>query len=191
MTWGQVKLLTSPLYVSQWGKYWNPSQCISKVQFFQGHVLLGHPWWPKVKCWLVTRLRSSEVTRGHQQFLPITWAWEELETWKWSQCLCLVNTLRLICNFGHVVTLTTWDKILTLTLRGQHVYLSKRLYERNTMPFEFYLYRAWFKSYKWKTIWQKDVTFTFHDLWRLTYWPCIISDGKTLPKRFMSYLLLF
>ena len=31
-------------------------------------MLLGHSWWPKVKCWSVTPLKSSEVTRGHQQF---------------------------------------------------------------------------------------------------------------------------
>ena len=54
--------------ISQWGKYWNPSQRISKAQFFQNDVLLGHSWWPKVKCWSVTPLKSSEVTRGHQQF---------------------------------------------------------------------------------------------------------------------------
>ena len=62
---GQVPDLS---IISQWGKYWNPSQRISKAQFFQNHVILGHSWWPKVKCWSVTPLKSSEVTRGHQQF---------------------------------------------------------------------------------------------------------------------------
>ena len=47
---------------------------------------------------------------------------------------------------GSRVTLT-WGQILTFTVQG-HVYLSMRRDERNTMPFEFYLYRAWFKSYQ-------------------------------------------
>ena len=68
-------------------------------------MLLGHSWWPKVKCWPVTPLRSSEVTEVTNRFLQITWDWEELETWKWSQCVCLVNTLRLICNLGQAVDL--------------------------------------------------------------------------------------
>ena len=38
------------------------------MKFFQDHALLGYSWWTKVKCWSVTPLRSSEVTRGHQQF---------------------------------------------------------------------------------------------------------------------------
>ena len=79
-------------------------------------MLLGHSWWPKVKCWPVTPLRSSEVTEVTNRFLQITWDWEELETWKWSQCVCLVNTLRLICNLGQAVTLT-WGQILTLTFQ--------------------------------------------------------------------------
>ena len=121
--------------ISRWGggAYWNPSQRISKAQLFQDYVLLDHSWWPEVKCWSVTPLKSSEVTRGHQQFLPITWDWEELETWKWSKCVCLVNTHRLICNLGHAVTLT-WGQILTFW--GQTVYFSIHLDERNTTPFE-------------------------------------------------------
>ena len=83
-------------------------------------MLLGHSWWPKVKCWPVTPLRSSEVTEVTNRFLQITWDWEELETWKWSQCVCLVNMLRLICNLGQVVILT-WRQILTLTFQGHAI----------------------------------------------------------------------
>ena len=137
--------------MSQWGKYWNPSQRISKVYFFQDHVLLGHSWWPKVKCWPVTPLRSSEVTEVTNRFLQITWDWEELETWRWSQCVCLVNTLRLICNLGQAVTLT-WGQILTLTFQGHSIHVSMRLDEANTMVSKLLLYHFKHRSYHWKTV---------------------------------------
>ena len=66
--WPGVRSSSWPLHYKPMGEYWNPSQRISKAQIFQNHVLLGHSWWPKVKCWSVTTLKSSEVTRGHQQF---------------------------------------------------------------------------------------------------------------------------
>ena len=127
MTWGQVKILTSPLWVNG-GKIEILPNASVRCNSFRIHVLLGHSWWPKVKCWPVTPLRSSEVTEVTNRFLQITWDWEELETWKWSQCVCLVNTLRLICNLGQAVTLT-WGQILTLTFQGHAIHVSMRLDE--------------------------------------------------------------
>ena len=151
--------------MSQWGKYWNTSQRISKVQFFQDHVLLGHSWWLKVKCWPVTPLRSSEVTEVTNRFLQITWDWEELETWKWSQCVCLVNTLRLICNLGQAVTLT-WGQILTLTFQGHDIHVSMRLDEANRMVSKLLLYHLKHRSYHWKTVSLKNAVFDLS--WPLT-----------------------
>ena len=47
----------------------------------------------------------------------------------------------------HLISTLTWGQILTLTFWGQNVYLAMRLAERNTIPSELYLYRAWFESY--------------------------------------------
>ena len=120
-------------------------------------MLLGHSWWPKVKCWPVTPLRSSEVTEVTNRFLQITWDWEELETWKWSQCVCLVNTLRLICNLGHAVT---------LTFQGHAIYVSMRLDEANTMVSKSLLYHFKHRSYHWKTVSFKNAVFDLS--WPLT-----------------------
>ena len=153
------------------------------VQFFQDHVLLGHLWWPKVKCWSVTPLKSSEVTRGHQLFLPITWDWEELETWKWSQCVCLINTQRLICK----VTLWPWPEVNFLSWPFDVSLLTRGTQCRSNF-ISFVLSSKVFSEKPYG----ESVFFTFHDLRKLMYeyWTCVISDGKTLPERFMSYLLL-
>ena len=104
-----------------------------------------------VKCWPVTPLRSSEVTEVTNRFLQITWDWEELETWKWSQCVCFVNTLRLICHLGQAVTLT-WGQILTLTFQGHAIHVSMRLDEANTMVSKLLLYHFKHRSCHWKTV---------------------------------------
>jgi len=44
-------------------------------------------------------LRSQ---RGHRGFLPITFDRVKIENWKWRQCVCLVNTHRLIWNLTHL-----------------------------------------------------------------------------------------
>ena len=127
-------------------------------------MLLGHSWWPKVKCWPVTPLRSPEATEVTDRFLQITWDWEELETWKWSQCVCLVNTLRLICNLGQAVTLT-WGQILTLTFQGHAIHVSMRIDKANTMVSKLLLYHFKHRSY-WKTDSLKNAVFDLS--WPLT-----------------------
>ena len=101
-------------------------------------MLLGHSWWPKVKCWSVTPLVVWGHPRSPTVFLPIAWDWEELETWKRSQYICLVNTLRLICNLGHAVTLTwgqifkTWPfKVMLYMLRFRSVLTRQARWCRN------------------------------------------------------------
>ena len=136
-------------------------------------MLLGHSWWPKVKCWPVTPLRSSEVTEVTNRFLQITWDWEELETWKWSQCVCLVNTLRLICNLGQAVTLT-WGQILTLTFQGHAIHVSMRLDEANTMVSKLLLYHFKHRSYHWKTVSLKNAVFDLP--WPLTLKRLILGE---------------
>jgi len=44
-------------------------------------------------------LRSLGVTDG---FLPITFDRVKIQNWKWRQCVCLVNTHRLIWNLTHL-----------------------------------------------------------------------------------------
>ena len=44
-------------------------------------------------------LRSLGVTDG---FLPITFDRVKIQNWKWRQCVCLVNTHRLIWNSTHL-----------------------------------------------------------------------------------------
>ena len=53
-----------------------------------------------------------EVTRGHQQFLPITWEPNEIETWDCCHCVCLRKAHRMMHNLtylGHRVTLPWLD----------------------------------------------------------------------------------
>ena len=53
-----------------------------------------------------------EVTRGHQQFLPITWEPNEIETWDCCNCVCLRKAHRMMYNLtslGHRVTLPWLD----------------------------------------------------------------------------------
>ena len=53
-----------------------------------------------------------EVTWGHQQFLPITWDPNEIETWDWWHCVCLCKAHRMMYNLtylGHRVTLPWLD----------------------------------------------------------------------------------
>ena len=126
----------------------------------------------KVKCWPVTPLRSSEVTGVTNRFLQITWDWEELETWKWSQCVCLVNALRLICNLGQAVTLT-WGQILTLTFQGHAIYVSMRLDEANTMVSKLLLYHFNHRSYHWKLSLKNAV---FDLSWPLTLKRLILGE---------------
>ena len=133
-------------------------------------MFLGHSWWPKVKCWPVTPLRSSEVTN---RFLQITWDWEELETWKWSQCVCLVNTLGLICNLGQAVTLT-WGQILTLTFQGHAIHVSMRLDEANTMVSKLLLYHVKHRSYHCKTVSLKNAVLDLS--WPLTLKRLILGE---------------
>ena len=136
-------------------------------------MLLGHSWWPKVKCWPVTPLRSSEVTEVTNRFLQITWDWEELETWKWSQCVCIVNTLRLICNLGQAVTLT-WGQFSTLTFQGYAIHVSMRLDKANTMVSKLLLYHFKHRSYHWKTVSLKNAVFDLS--WPLTLKRLILGE---------------
>ena len=53
-----------------------------------------------------------EVTRGHQQFLPITWEPNEIETWDCCHCVCLRKANRMMYNLtylGHRITLPWLD----------------------------------------------------------------------------------
>ena len=120
----------------------------------------------------MTPLRSSEVTEV-TRFLQITWDWEELETWKWSQCVCLVNTLRLICNLGQAVTLT-WGQILSLTFQGHAIHVSMRLDEANMMVSKLLLYHFKQRSYHWKTVSLKNAVFDLS--WPLTLKRLILGE---------------
>ena len=153
-------------------------------------MLLGHWWWPKVKCWPVTPLRSSEVTEATNRFLQITWDWEELETWKWSQCVCLVNTLRLICNLGQAVTLT-WGQILTLTFQGHAIHVSMRLDEANTMVAKLLLYHFKHRSYHWKTVSLKNAVFDLP--WPLTLKRLILGEicRRSIERAFQELSFAF
>ena len=128
----------------------------------QGQVLISDP---------------AKVVWGHPRsptvFLPITWDWEELETWKWSQCVCLINTLRLICNLGHTVTLT-WGKILNLTLQGHAIHISKRLDGASTMMSKSLLYHFKHIRYRRKTVSLKNAVFDLS--WPLTLKQLILAE---------------
>ena len=153
-------------------------------------MLLGHWWWPKVKCWPVTPLRSSEVTEVTNSFLQITWDWEELETWKWSQCVCPVNTLRLICNLGQAVTLT-WGQILTLTFQGHAIHVSMRLDKANTMVAKLLLYHFKHRSYHWKTVSLKNAVFDLP--WPLTLKRLILGEicRRPIERAFQELSVAF
>ena len=127
----------------------------------QGQVLTSEP------------LRSSEVTEVTNRFLQITWDWEELETWKWSQCVCLVNTLRLICNLRQAVTLT-WGQILTLTFQGHAIHFSMRLDEANTMVSKLLLYHFKHRSYHWKNCFAQNAVLDLS--WPLTLKRLILGE---------------
>ena len=137
---------------------------------------------------------TSDLCKGHwphleailrnKEFLPIAFDWKEIQTWGWSQCISLVETRRTICNMtylGDLVTLT-WGQILTLTFRGQKIYLSTRLGERNTMAPSPILYLSLFKHYSRKTFSQKMAILTDFDLWRLNRWPEVNFDKDVFER---------
>ena len=147
---------------------------------------LGPTW----ACWL-----GWGHPRSPTVFLQITWDWEELETWKWSQCVFLVNTLRLICNLGHAVTLT-WGQILTLTFQGHTIHFSMRLDEANTMVSKSLLYHFKHRSCHRKTVSLKNAVFDLS--WPLTLKRLILGEiWRHLRKRAFqesvsrAFLLLF
>ena len=139
----------------------------------------------------MTPLRSSEVTEATNRFLQITWDWEELETWKWSQCVCLVNTLRLICNLGQAVTLT-WGQILTLIFQGHAIHVSMRRDEANTMVSKLLFYCLKHISYHWKTVSLKNAVFDLS--WPLTLKRLILGEicrhlsGRAFQELSFSFL---
>ena len=112
--------------------------------------------------------------RGHQQvFAGNLRLRRALETWKWSQCVCLVNTLRLICNLGQTVTLT-WGQILILTFQSHAIHVSMRLDEENTMVSKLLLYHFKHRSYHWKTVSLKNAVFDLS--WPLTLKRLILGE---------------
>ena len=92
---------------------------MAKVRFLANSLLKGHQ-------------RSLEAANS---FFFVNNSEKRDRTLGWLHCVCVIKTRRLICNmtyFSHYVTLT-WRQILTLTFQGQIIYLSKHIYERNTM----------------------------------------------------------
>ena len=60
----------------------------------------------------MTPRKVIEVTRGHQEFLPITWDLNEIETCDWFHCVCLRKAHRMMYNLtylGHRVTMPWLD----------------------------------------------------------------------------------
>ena len=82
---------------------------------------------------------------GQYTFPPITFDWNEIETWGRCQSVRLVKTHLLICNLTHLgrsVTLTLGDlrSNYQVTFPGHKVYESIRLDERKTMVAKSALY---------------------------------------------------
>ena len=126
--------------------------------------------------------------RGHQQVFADNLRLRE--RLKWSQCVCLVNTLRLICNLGHAVTLT-WGQILPWPFKVM-LYIFRCVLTRQT---------RWCQNHcsiisnteviNEKLFRSKMPFLTFRDLWRLNGWSQVKSDVTSAKERFKSYLLLF
>ena len=156
------------------------------VQFFQDHVPLGHLWWLRCKFWSVTPLK---VIWGHQQFLTITCDCEEVETWEVSLCLSRQYTSNSTHNMQHDLLgspLVLWPEIrFRLWPFKINMYIFRCILTREKR------YRS---NYVDSLLWSKvssenhviKTILNFHDLWRLTYWPQVKSDRKTLPSSCVS-----
>ena len=108
-------------------------------------------------------LVSLEVTN---RFLLITHDWNELETWAWSHCVCLVTTHRLICNrnyLGQHVTSRDLDLRSNFdpNVQGHHAYASMHLDKRKTTVPELCRSLSLFKSYLQKKTVVKTAILTF------------------------------
>ena len=160
--------------ISQWERCLVRAQRISKAQLLSESCAL-RPCMMTQGQLLISD--SAKVVWSHPRspavFCRCPWGWEELETWKRSQCVCLVNTLRLICNLGHAVALT-WGQILNLTLQGYTIHVSKRLDEASTMVSKLLLYHFKHRSYYWKTVLPKNAVFDIS--WPLTLKRLILGE---------------
>ena len=176
--------------ISQWGKYWNPSQRISKAQFFQNHVILGHSWWPKVKCWSVTPLKSSEVTRGHQQFFADNLRLRRARDIK-VVSMCLPRQYASTdMQLGSRRDLDLRSNFELDPSRSYYTYMFRSVLTRQA---------RWCQNHGSiisntcvivEKLFRSIMPFlTFRDLWRLNSWSEVKSDVTLGKERFKSYLL--
>ena len=103
VTWGQVNFVSS--HYKSMGKTSNPSFSEDTCQIspiLSASCLLRPLLMAQVQIWISGRckghLRSPEVTNN---LLPITFDRDEIETRKWHQCVCLIESHRLVCNMTH------------------------------------------------------------------------------------------
>ena len=83
----------------------------------QDILTLGHSRWP-VCSFNPDDLffGSFEVIWGDIHFLLLTFDRTEIEHWEWSQCVCLAQTHRLICNMTYLAReVTSGDLDLRIT----------------------------------------------------------------------------
>ena len=121
----------------------------------------------------------AKVVWGHpvsQQFFVDNLRLRRARDMKKFQCVCFVNTHRLICNLGHA-TRRDLDLRLNFGLSMSACMFRCVLTRGTRCRSNFISIVLGSKLISEKT-YGKKLHFTFHDIWRLMYWPCVISDGK-------------
>jgi len=141
-------------------------------------------------------LRSQ---RGHRGFLPITFDRVKIENWKWRQCVCLVNTHRLIWNLTHLGHIgsprdldlrSTFENDLS---RSSSIWFEPNWREKHDGVICFVLALLVKKLFA-KNNFQENGHFGFRDFFCLNYWPEKISEGiqqKTCFKSYRTFVFRF
>ena len=70
---------------------------ISRYSYIRPLSMTRMQFWPND-----LSFRSFKVIWGHIRFLPLTFDRIEIERWRWSQCVSLAQTHRLICNMTYL-----------------------------------------------------------------------------------------
>ena len=153
-------------------------------------MLLGHSWWPKVKCWPVTPLRSSEVTEITNSFFADNLRLRRARDMKVvSMCLSrhYASTDMQLGSRRDLDLRSNFD----LDLSRSCYACSMRHDGANTMVSKSLLYHFKHRSYHWKTVSLKNAVFDLS--WPLTLKRLILVEiwRHQSEERSKSYLLLF
>ena len=166
----------------------DPCVRIGTVQVIWNDDVLEQPWWPKcvflANILLKSHQRSYEATsRG----LSITLDWKKINIGNGFIMFFSSRSLDWFAALPLLIITWPWPEVKfwpwPLPFKGQIIYLSKRLYERNTiMPLPI-LYLHYFKKYSWKNISPVTAILTICDLLRLNRWPEVTFDDKVIKRR--------